>query len=383
VWRSLVAHLLWEQGVAGSNPVTPTLALGGSRLSPDWEARDLPSGITGVSSSLANACPEPTADATPSAKEAIARMRSGLTFDTIRSEIAGRRFSEARELLNALPREEQEQAASLLVRALVGLGHNREAEFTLAAIPDSDRPSEDFRRAVVDLTLAFGTFTSLWRRFSSVFAKGPIETARCAAIYHLLRGDWPEAREQIHLFLSHRDDLEVKCWQGYVTLSQGWIEEGLTTLRHLCETEAAHPLPSYWLVSAKASALDREGVLETVRSNLARFSYDWWIWTSAINALNQVGETVESDRLLTEGEDRFPWIAWFRLQRAENLLAAGDRSGASTIVKNVLDSEPLNAVAHRIERRILWRRFGPAGVLAKRISFILRARSSIQRLRLF
>jgi hypothetical protein len=24
VWRSLVAHLLWEQGVGGSNPLTPT-----------------------------------------------------------------------------------------------------------------------------------------------------------------------------------------------------------------------------------------------------------------------------------------------------------------------------------------------------------------------
>ena len=24
VWRSLVAHLLWEQGVQGSNPCTPT-----------------------------------------------------------------------------------------------------------------------------------------------------------------------------------------------------------------------------------------------------------------------------------------------------------------------------------------------------------------------
>lgn len=25
-WRSLVAHLLWEQGVAGSNPAAPTTA---------------------------------------------------------------------------------------------------------------------------------------------------------------------------------------------------------------------------------------------------------------------------------------------------------------------------------------------------------------------
>ncbi len=25
-WRSLVAHLLWEQRVAGSNPVSPTIA---------------------------------------------------------------------------------------------------------------------------------------------------------------------------------------------------------------------------------------------------------------------------------------------------------------------------------------------------------------------
>ena len=24
VWRSLVAHVLWEHGAAGSNPVTPT-----------------------------------------------------------------------------------------------------------------------------------------------------------------------------------------------------------------------------------------------------------------------------------------------------------------------------------------------------------------------
>src|SRR3989441_8277191 len=27
VWRSLVAHLLWEQGVGGSNPLTPTSSM--------------------------------------------------------------------------------------------------------------------------------------------------------------------------------------------------------------------------------------------------------------------------------------------------------------------------------------------------------------------
>ncbi len=30
-WRSLVAHLLWEQGVAGSNPVFPTTQFQGFR----------------------------------------------------------------------------------------------------------------------------------------------------------------------------------------------------------------------------------------------------------------------------------------------------------------------------------------------------------------
>jgi hypothetical protein len=27
VWRSLVAHLVWDQGVQGSNPCTPTIVL--------------------------------------------------------------------------------------------------------------------------------------------------------------------------------------------------------------------------------------------------------------------------------------------------------------------------------------------------------------------
>ena len=33
-WRSLVAHLLWEQGVGGSNPLAPTAKLAGSRREP-------------------------------------------------------------------------------------------------------------------------------------------------------------------------------------------------------------------------------------------------------------------------------------------------------------------------------------------------------------
>ena len=33
-WRSLVAHLLWEQRVAGSNPVSPTTFLVEKR--PPW-----------------------------------------------------------------------------------------------------------------------------------------------------------------------------------------------------------------------------------------------------------------------------------------------------------------------------------------------------------
>src|SRR5207248_1894643 len=36
VWRRLVAHLLWEQGVGGSNPLTPTTFA--SRSSPQSSA---------------------------------------------------------------------------------------------------------------------------------------------------------------------------------------------------------------------------------------------------------------------------------------------------------------------------------------------------------
>ena len=47
VWRSLVAHLLWEQGVGGSNPSTPTRIRDRDQVR---EARDavvfLPSRIT-------------------------------------------------------------------------------------------------------------------------------------------------------------------------------------------------------------------------------------------------------------------------------------------------------------------------------------------------
>ena len=42
VWRSLVAHLLWEQGVGGSNPSTPTTFSG--RAGPDARPCRVPAG---------------------------------------------------------------------------------------------------------------------------------------------------------------------------------------------------------------------------------------------------------------------------------------------------------------------------------------------------
>ena len=33
-WRSLVAHLLWEQGVGGSNPLAPTIIIGTHNRTP-------------------------------------------------------------------------------------------------------------------------------------------------------------------------------------------------------------------------------------------------------------------------------------------------------------------------------------------------------------
>ena len=44
-WRSLVAHLLWEQGVGGSNPLAPTthavLARGAQSSGCDWSVSRL------------------------------------------------------------------------------------------------------------------------------------------------------------------------------------------------------------------------------------------------------------------------------------------------------------------------------------------------------
>ena len=39
VWRSLVAHLLWEQGVQGSNPCTPTIICPAARSTGFFHAR--------------------------------------------------------------------------------------------------------------------------------------------------------------------------------------------------------------------------------------------------------------------------------------------------------------------------------------------------------
>src|SRR3982750_280291 len=42
VWRSLVAHLLWEQGVGGSNPLTPTIFCGLRRRSGEEKTGTVP-----------------------------------------------------------------------------------------------------------------------------------------------------------------------------------------------------------------------------------------------------------------------------------------------------------------------------------------------------
>ncbi len=39
MWRSLAAHLLWEQGVAGSNPAIPTASQGAADREPTTENR--------------------------------------------------------------------------------------------------------------------------------------------------------------------------------------------------------------------------------------------------------------------------------------------------------------------------------------------------------
>ncbi len=41
MWRSLVAHLLWEQGAGGSNPLTPTSSYLANRLPDEYLVHDL------------------------------------------------------------------------------------------------------------------------------------------------------------------------------------------------------------------------------------------------------------------------------------------------------------------------------------------------------
>ena len=45
VWRSPVAHLLWEQGVQGSNPCTPTNQKNGLSLTTRFSFRNIPESI--------------------------------------------------------------------------------------------------------------------------------------------------------------------------------------------------------------------------------------------------------------------------------------------------------------------------------------------------
>src|SRR5918999_1193834 len=70
-WRSLVAHLLWEQGVGGSNPLAPTAKLTGPRR----EQRGCSSTVEPQPSKLVMGVRFPSPALTPSGAQETTHMQ--------------------------------------------------------------------------------------------------------------------------------------------------------------------------------------------------------------------------------------------------------------------------------------------------------------------
>jgi hypothetical protein len=98
VWRSPVAHLLWEQGVGGSNPLTPTTYCSdpGTASPLDAVDRDSPPG-------------KPVADLPPSLRfTSLPGIHALLGHHELRELIAQNRLDQTREIGARVPQLEQE-----------------------------------------------------------------------------------------------------------------------------------------------------------------------------------------------------------------------------------------------------------------------------------
>jgi hypothetical protein len=84
-WRSLVAHLLWEQGVGGSNPLAPTAKLTGPRR----EQRGCSSTVEPQPSKLVMGVRFPSPALAPSGAQETTRMQHHTGIIVGRPTVAG------------------------------------------------------------------------------------------------------------------------------------------------------------------------------------------------------------------------------------------------------------------------------------------------------